>query len=518
LRPDLPLPSEPLRILFTIQTLEGRAGAALYVRDFALELLRLGHRPVVFSRRLGDLAGELRDLTVPVIDRLSQLAEAPDLIHGNSPVETAAALLHFASTPAIFTCHGWDSPDALPPKFSRIVLYLAVDETCRDRLVCHEGIDPSTVAVHFNPVDLERFRLRDKPLPERPAHALVFSNQASTANYVPAIREACERFAISLEVVGSNADNTAAAPEKILGNYDLVFAKARCALEALAIGAAVILCDQSGMGSLVTTQNLREARCRNFGRRTLQFSITADSIAAEIMRYDAGDAASVTAEVRQNEGLVESTRRLIAKYCQALEIFGSFGSGPKGDAVRRPGDWHVERLSTAAFLEEIAPTANTFFLQAAVSQEQTLVRELRKKVREMELTLKTSQVPLEHRRQIRFLDLKAPSSVHAGDIFRVVVDMENRSPRLLSSYPPYPVHLAYHWLDAVGTEVLHFDGLRSEIAPALPPMGRHSYTAIVRAGEAVGLYTLRVTVVQEDVAWFDADGSGLYLDVQVNVI
>lgn len=102
-----------LNVLFTIQTMEGPAGGTLYVRDFALELMRRGHRPYVYCRRLGEPAAELARAGVPVPDSIDKLRQ-PDIIHGNSPVETAAAILRFPGSPALFVCHGW-GPDAYPP-------------------------------------------------------------------------------------------------------------------------------------------------------------------------------------------------------------------------------------------------------------------------------------------------------------------------------------------------------------------------------------------------------------------
>lgn len=54
----------------------------------------------------------------------------------------------------------------------------------------------------------------------------------------------------------------------MLGGYDLVFAKARCALEAMAVGCAVVLCDVGGLGPLVTRAQVQHLRRWNFGRRT----------------------------------------------------------------------------------------------------------------------------------------------------------------------------------------------------------------------------------------------------------
>ena len=47
---------------------EGPAGGSLYVRDFAMELLRQGHCPTVYCRRLGVVSEELMNYGIAVID------------------------------------------------------------------------------------------------------------------------------------------------------------------------------------------------------------------------------------------------------------------------------------------------------------------------------------------------------------------------------------------------------------------------------------------------------------------
>ena len=79
-----------------------------------------------------------------------------------------------------------------------------------------------------------------------------------------------------------------------------MFAKARCAIEALAVGAAVIICDVQGLAGMVTTTSLDAMRQLNFGARTLRRPITADATGAEIDRYDPADAAAVSERIRQS--------------------------------------------------------------------------------------------------------------------------------------------------------------------------------------------------------------------------
>ncbi len=86
---------------------------------------------------------------------------------------------------------------------------------------------------------------------------------------------------------GVSVGRSEARPEQILGQYDIVFAKARCALEALACGTALIACDAAGLGGMVTPGNYEKFRALNFGIRTLRDSITVETITRELDRYDA---------------------------------------------------------------------------------------------------------------------------------------------------------------------------------------------------------------------------------------
>ena len=313
-------------ILITNASVGWRSGTELYVRDLALGLLARGHRPIVYTTRLGPLARELRDKTVPVTDRLDSITAPPDIIHGHHNLETMTALLRFTRAPAIFVVHDNLAPRDVPPRFPRIMRYVAVDYTCLDRLVFEHGIPEGRARVVLNSVNLDAFKPRG-PLPARPRRALIFSNASSA--HEAAVREACARTGIELDVIGHDSGNVCSKPEEVLGRYDIVFAKARCALEALAVGAAVILCDFPGAGPMITTDELDDLRRLNFGRRTLRFEIHPDIIAREIARYDAGDAAEVSRRVRAAAGSDLMLDDLLALYS---EVIDEHAAAPAGDA------------------------------------------------------------------------------------------------------------------------------------------------------------------------------------------
>ena len=321
-----------LRILITNHFLRGRTGSELYVCELATHLLRRDHAPIVYSPQLGQTARELRDTTVPVVDNLDAIASPPDLIHGQHHVETMSALLRFPNTPAVFFCHGWLPWEETPPRHPRILRYVAVDDTCFDRLVLESGIPEERVSIILKSVDLEQFVPRTA-LPAKPARALVFSNGAKESTHLGAVREACRSAGLSLDVIGADAGNVAARPQDLLGRYDIVFAKARCALEAMAVGCAVVLCDITGAGPMVTSGELDRLRRFNFGIRTLREKVAVEVLEKQIARYDPRDAATVSQRIRDTAGRDAAIDQIVALYEEVIREFaGGVARDPDAEA------------------------------------------------------------------------------------------------------------------------------------------------------------------------------------------
>ncbi len=339
-----------LRVLITNNTLAGRAGTELYVRDTAMELLKRGHSPIAYSTILGEVARELQAANIPVVDDLNDLAIAPDLLHGQQHMELMTALLHFPRMPAIQFIHNSSSWYEKPVHFPRILRYVAVDHACRDLLLQH-AIPEKRIRVLLNFVDLARFRARRDPLSATPQRALLFSNYASDETHLPAVREACVRAGIRLDVVGSQTNTTTAQPEEILREYDLVFAKARSALEAMAVGAAVVLCDYEGSGPMVTPENFAWLRPLNFGRRALNGPLDAAVLVEEIKRYDPAKALEVSQTVRASAGHESVVDEIISLYEDVTLEFQQNGHGEKLEEDR----------AAAAYLRQLKIdfTANT---------------------------------------------------------------------------------------------------------------------------------------------------------------
>lgn len=335
-----------MRVLITNFRLAARTGTELYVRDLAVRLLELGHAPVVYSPVLGRLAHELRRESVPVVDDLAALSSPPDVIHGQHKRETMVAMLHFAGVPAVYFCHDWYSPADSPPRFPRLLRYVAVDLACRDKLVLEHAVPEARVRVVPSFVDLNLFRQR-APLPERPRRALLFCNYAQDDWPVRAVREACERAGLSLDVIGEGAGTAAARPEELLGAYDIVFAKSRAALEAMAVGAAVVVFFGTRVGPMVTSGEVDGLLQVNFGVRAMSPRLPAaalgQAVARELARYDAADAAAVSRRVRETAGLAPAADEIVRVYEEAVEELRAAG-GPDFPAESRAAADYIRGL------------------------------------------------------------------------------------------------------------------------------------------------------------------------------
>lgn len=330
-----------LKILITNFYLDSYGGTQSVTRDLAIWLKRMGHTPCVYSPRLGVVSDEIASHGITVTDRLAQIALEPDIIHGQFYREALRALLQFPLAPAVFAHHGpnfYGEPSCFP----RILRYVAVDARCRADLESKPEIPRSRIETILNFIDLERFQQRP-PLPSRPRRALVFSNYAAEHTYLPVVRQACRRMGIKLDVVGRMVGKPQENPERILPEYDLVFAKARCALEATAVGCATVLCDASGVGPMVTTRNFAELRPMNLGVKALTKPLQPAAIMAEIERYDPADARQVCECARREIGIAEGIHQWIRLYETVLN-----------EARTLPRDADEELRAAGVLLETLA--------------------------------------------------------------------------------------------------------------------------------------------------------------------
>ena len=106
----------------------------------------------------------------------------------------------------------------------------------------------------------------------------------------------------------------------VLGEYDLVFASGRSALESLASGTAVIICNTFGLGPMVTAAEVDKLRTLNFGAMsTFGTTFDVDQVLVQVNRYSAEDATEASSRVRSVAGLDATVDRLLGLYADIID-------------------------------------------------------------------------------------------------------------------------------------------------------------------------------------------------------
>ena len=180
----------------------------------------------------------------------------------------------------------------------------------------------------------------------------------------------CAKKGIQLEVIGELMNNAVIKPEEVLKNYDIVFAKGRAALEALATGCAVVV--HSGirfLGPMVKANDLDTLLTLNMGIRAMGNELTPEELGSraevELARYDPIDAAEATAQARARAGQVIAMQT-IAELCE--EVVNEY------EETRAGLDPRLEGPAAAAYLERLQAQRMTLIAQQQSMQSSTVAK------------------------------------------------------------------------------------------------------------------------------------------------
>jgi len=96
-----------------------------------------------------------------------------------------------------------------------------------------------------------------------------------------------------------------------------------------------------------------------------------------------------------------------------------------------------------------------------------------------------------------------PLTMQASSDLSLPYNLSNDASLLLDSEFPYTTHLGYRWLDPTGREVEPDNRQRSPLPRALAAGESATGSMRIVAPATPGRYSLRASVIQEGVAWFD---------------
>jgi len=326
-----------LRVLITNLFVAKYSGSETVVELLADALSRAGHAPMIFAPTLGPQAERMQARGHIIVDRLALLPERPDVLHLQHITPALMAMTAFPDVPAVFSCHSATLEVEAPRPHPQIRRYVAVDDLCYAECAKRE-IPVDRLAVTLNAVDLKRFAARP-PLPPKPKTALMLTK---TWEQQGLVRAACARAGLTLDELGPATRTTSDRLETVLPGYDIVFATARMALEAAAVGCAVVVVDGRGFAGMLRSENLNAWRRLNFGAGLLTAPVTAAALDAAITAYDPADAAEVCERIRAEASADDYAAAYVKLYAQAID---------EGVAPDIP-----HAAATALWLEDLLPS------------------------------------------------------------------------------------------------------------------------------------------------------------------
>ncbi|MEQ1819863.1 MAG: glycosyltransferase [Terricaulis sp.] len=333
----------------TTLELATRRGVQNVTRDLALGLSEAGHDVCVYTRNGGVVANDLRVQGLRVETDTSRLAESKfDVIHTHHPVACSPALACFPEAPAVFVCHGDASWFDAAVRLPNIVKYAAVSESMAARIATDIGIARADIALLLNGVDTKRFLPGSAPQ-SVPRRALAF---AKNSEHVEVLRAVCAHRGIAVDFIGAAVETQLDDPAKVLPGYDLVFASALSAIEAMACLRPVIVCDGRGMAGMVDLARYEAWRPKNFGVAALNGPLSIERAALELDRYNPAEAARVGERVRSEAGLGAWVEQCVALYREAMAAPRVAGDRAALMWARHLEEWTPRLADEWAFVEE----------------------------------------------------------------------------------------------------------------------------------------------------------------------
>ncbi|AKB45252.1 methyltransferase domain-containing protein [Methanosarcina vacuolata] len=117
---------------------------------------------------------------------------------------------------------------------------------------------------------------------------------------------------------------------------------------------------------------------------------------------------------------------------------------------------------------------------------------------------------------IEALSEKDSINTFSNKKFKLHITLKNNGKERLVSLPPCPVNISYHWLKTDGTYEV-FDGLRTEILPALNPNEQRDLQVDIVAPQEHGEYKLQIDLVQEGCFWLQEITNKPLLNISAKV-
>lgn len=360
-----------MRFVLSNFALAASGGSETYLLTVGHQLQRLGHDVVLYAHEVGPFADHARERGVEVVSRAADLPRECDVVVSQDAVVAYELAERFPAALHVFRACSDVYDFELPPQLDGVVDFVvaASDRVAR----CVEGCAVTAPLLRLRqPIDIARL-VPSAPIRARPRRAVMLGNYAVDHRRA-LFEEAWGRRGVEIArvggVAGQSFDVSAA-----LAAADIVIAKGRAALDAMACGRAVYVCDAFGTDGWVTPDSYAALEADNFGGLATHRVATIETVGADLDDYHPGMGA-----INRDLAVQHHSARK-----HAIELLAAVSNGRRGARLQGPLDelgrlmgaaWSQERLAHGLRAERTALRGQVIELEERLSTLQRRQRRL----------------------------------------------------------------------------------------------------------------------------------------------
>lgn len=294
-----------MRFVLGNRHLIAAGGTEVHLVTIGEQLQRLGHEVVLYAPELGAFADHAGRHGLDVRDDAGLLPEACDVVFSQDGIAAYDLIRRYPDALSVFRICGDSYDFQLPPQLTGALdLVVALsDRYQRVGRACAVDVPIARLRI---PIDSERL-VSLGPIGERPRRAVLLGNYTT---HDALIRAAWEPLGVDVIRVGGELQSYDVA--QAVGEADIVVAKSRAALDAMACERAVYLLDMFGGDGWVTPDAYPALEADHFAGQATGRVIDAASLAADLAGYRPGMGAVNRDLVLQHHGAREHVIALLA--------------------------------------------------------------------------------------------------------------------------------------------------------------------------------------------------------------
>jgi hypothetical protein len=300
-----------MRFVLGDRSMRAVGGTVAHLVTLGEHLPKLGHQVIVYSPELGPFADYARRRGIDVRGELSELPRECDVVLAQDAMVVHDLADRYPDALMVFRVCGAHEFHTPPQAEGRVDLVLVLaDRYARLAEAC--AIRAPLLRLRV-PIDTDRL-VPDGAIRARPRRAMVLGNYPDR---VRAVGEAWERRGLKVAYVGGPRARFDVA--QALHGVDIVVAKSRAALDAMACGRAVYVYDTFGGDGWVTPETYPAMEADHFAGQATDRVIGVRELERDLADYHIGMGTVNRDLVLQHHGARDHTIEFVIAVAAAVE-------------------------------------------------------------------------------------------------------------------------------------------------------------------------------------------------------